>query len=117
MIAFPLICCGFFFLGDTAKEKSDARNSPCQPIHQMFEAPVIVCCFTLAFCLFFGLGWPEVRKNTMWPEAECSIIGSTVRTYADCYSTAPVLFTCNECYGRPSCTSPVNISMNFPFCT
>jgi hypothetical protein len=100
MLAFPCICTGYFFFGETARQKTQSGGGiGCfRAIHGIMDARAIIGCFTLAFCLLFGLGWPEVRKNTMWPEAECVIVGSTVRTYANCRATTP-FDSCMECGG------------------
>eukprot|EP01043_Picozoa_sp_COSAG02_P045579 COSAG02_NODE_4184_length_5655_cov_2.189885_3_plen_160_part_00 len=107
MLAFPCICTGYFFLGETAREKSAGgadRVIPCLGlIHDAMSVRAIVVCFTLAFGLLFGLGWPEVRKNTMWPEAQCTVLGSVVRTYANCHARS-AFSGCQECSHEPRCS-------------
>ena len=67
---------------------------------------VVVCpaviCLGLLLGIFFGLNFPEIRKNTVFTPANCTVIQKQVVPYRYCYKSCPGCYTY---YGSRSCSS------------
>lgn len=56
-----------------------------------------VVCLGLFFGFFFGLVYPEVRKNTLYQKTKCMTLSTQVVPYRDCYKSCGGCSSCSLC--------------------